>query len=420
MHQIANQPVLSVSECHTLLNIHLGLLGQVVVEGEISEKSISGGKWLFVTLKDNLASLQLFGVVFQLSGVSQLDVGMQVEVVGHFRTHPRSGKLSLMISQIVPKGEGAAIQAYKRLESLLSSQGLFDQRHKRPLPKYVERVGLLTATNSQAYLDFVKVAAQRYQAVQIEHIPIKVQGSDAAASIIAALESNSHRTDLDVLVLTRGGGSIEDLMAFNDEQVVRSIFASNIPIVCAIGHEGNITLAELVSDLRASTPSNAAELVVFEQKQALEIISHLEHRAWNSLYFQVSSKQRRLNQLNQVMLTVLYSQVSSYETVSKRLELIEKTLTTELASMEHKARALETRLLTHLIRKLERLEAQLNLLKSNLSRADMHTILKRGFSLTTTMAGEVITDVNQLRIGERLIHQLNRGRIESQITKIMP
>ena len=274
---------LSVSEFIALANQTLEYAyPNVNIAGELANYRVSKGRWVYFDLKDDQATIRFFGTVYQLPG--PLEDGMMLAVRGVPRLHPQYG-FSVTIQHIQPVGEGAIKKAAALLEAKLRAEGLFESERKRPIPYPPKHVGLITSGESAAYRDFMKIITERWGGVHISLLDVQVQGEPAPAQLAAAIEQfNRMAQTPDVLVITRGGGSAEDLQAFNTEQVTRAVAASRIPTLVAIGHEVDVSLAELAADQRASTPSNAAELLVPDraavrrhlsvQRQRLTDISH--------------------------------------------------------------------------------------------------------------------------------------------------
>ncbi|PID31009.1 exodeoxyribonuclease VII large subunit [Candidatus Saccharibacteria bacterium] len=239
----------------------------VEVEGELSNFRVSKNKWVYFDLKDEAASLKCFATVYALSG--PLEDGMVVRVGGSPRLHPLYN-FSFQAQSIQPVGEGALKRAADLLAAKLEKEGLFDPARKRSLPQVPRRIALITAGDSAAYADFVKIIHARWGGLQIMHYNVFVQGERAPGEIATALkQANEASEPPEVVVLVRGGGSAEDLAAWNDERVVRAVAASRTPTLVAIGHEVDTCLAELAADRRASTPSNAAEVLVSDRKEEL-------------------------------------------------------------------------------------------------------------------------------------------------------
>lgn len=251
----------TVSEFVAVLNQTLEYAyPSVRVTGELANFKVSKNRWIYFDLKDESAMVRFFGTIYQLPG--PLEDGMVVAVKGVPRLHPQYG-FSVTVQSIKPVGEGSIKKAAQLLEAKLAAEGLFEMERKRQLPYPPMTIGLITSAESAAYRDFVKVLSGRWGGLSISLIDVQVQGESAPDQIIAAIEQfNGLAVPPEVVVVTRGGGSAEDLQAFSVERVVRAVAASRIPTLVAIGHEVDISLAELAADRRASTPSNAAELLV--------------------------------------------------------------------------------------------------------------------------------------------------------------
>jgi exodeoxyribonuclease VII large subunit len=267
----------SVSEFVAILNQTLEFAYPgVTVTGEIANFRVSKNRWVYFDLKDDNSTVKFFGTVYQLPG--PLEDGMMLAVRGTPKLHNLYG-FSVNVMSMRPVGQGSIKKAAALLQAKLQAEGLFDPLRKRALPYPPAKVGLITSGESAAYRDFVKVLAARWGGIEITLIDVQVQGEIAPAQIAAAIERcNQMAEPPDVLVVTRGGGSAEDLQAFSTEQVTRAVAASRIPTLVAIGHEVDISLAELAADQRASTPSNAAELLVPDRKAILAQIPSLKRQ----------------------------------------------------------------------------------------------------------------------------------------------
>jgi exodeoxyribonuclease VII large subunit len=259
--------ILGVSEFVALVNQTLEFaFSGVTVTGELANLRVSRNRWLYFDLKDDAASVRFFGTVYQMPG--PLEDGMLLKVRGLPRLHPAYG-FSVNVSSIMPAGEGTIRRAADLLRAKLAAEGLFDEARKRLLPYPPVRIGLITSRQAAAYADFIKILNARWHGVTVDFIDVQVQGEAAPAQIAAALgQFNAMAEPPEVVVLVRGGGSAEDLAAYSTEQVTRAVAASRVPTLAAIGHETDLSLAELAADARASTPSNAAELLVPDRRQS--------------------------------------------------------------------------------------------------------------------------------------------------------
>lgn len=294
----------------------------VVIIGELANFKVSKNKWVYFDLKDEFASLRFFGTVYQLN--TPLEDGMLLRVKGSPRLHPQFG-FSITVSQIELVGEGTAKKAATLLEKKLAAEGLFDPARKRLLPYPPARIGLIASGESAAYVDFSKIINQRWAGLEIQHVDVLVQGADAPEQIVNALNTFNQQQDLlDVLIITRGGGSAEDLQAFNAENVVRAVAGSRIPTLVAIGHERDFTLAELVADVRASTPSHAAEILTPDKKAVLGEIKRQKASMAHALDSVIFNKLDNLNR-SKIMLENSTKTVvgSSYEQLLSRKSILQ-------------------------------------------------------------------------------------------------
>lgn len=268
-----NDVILSVSDFVALVNQTLEYAyPNITIVGELANFKVSKNKWIYFDLKDESASVRFFGTVYALPG--PLEDGMVLEVHGNPRLHPQFG-FSVNVQSMLPVGEGSIKKAANLLEAKLRAEGLFDEARKRPLPYPPQTIGLITSKESAAYADFIKILNQRWRGVEVRLIDVQVQGEAAVEQIISAIQHfNQAANQPDALVLIRGGGSADDLQAFSTEQVTRAVAASRIPTLVAIGHEIDVSLAELAADSQASTPSNAAERLVPDRRDVLDRLVH--------------------------------------------------------------------------------------------------------------------------------------------------
>jgi exodeoxyribonuclease VII large subunit len=268
-------PAFSVSQFIDYLNT--ALVSAVfpegaVIEGEVAEYRVSQDKWIWFLLKDEAAVVSCFATKWQLR--TPLEDGMQIRVFGQPKVHPRSGKFSVTVERVELVGEGALRRAFELLKKKLSEEGLFAPERKRRIPRFPRRIGLIASRESAAYTDFLRILGNRWGGVEVLSAHVQVQGRDAVREIVGAFRYFNARADgVDVLVLTRGGGSLEDLQAFNSEDVARAVFSSRIPVIVGVGHERDETLADHVADVRASTPTNAAEIVAPDRRELRALIA---------------------------------------------------------------------------------------------------------------------------------------------------
>ncbi len=238
----------------------------VVVEGEVASFKVNQGKWVFFDLKEGDASVNCFMVISQLK--TALTDGMKVRVKATPKL-TRWGKFSLTVKQVMPVGEGSIKKSFELLKKKLTAEGLFDPTRKRPIPQGLSKIGVISSTGAAGYIDFLKILDNRWGGMEIQTINTQVQGMIAPEQIVRALEHFNERAEVEAIVIVRGGGSADDLSAFNDEGLARAIAASRIPVMTGIGHEVDESLADLAADVRASTPSNAAERLSPDRREVI-------------------------------------------------------------------------------------------------------------------------------------------------------
>jgi exodeoxyribonuclease VII large subunit len=366
---------LTVSEFVALFNQTLEYAyPSITITGELANFRVSKNRWVYFDLKDESSSVKFFGVVYQLPG--PLEEGMMLKVRGQPKLHNLYG-FSVNVLSMQPAGEGSIRKAQDLLRAKLQKEGLFDASRKRLLPYPPNRVGLITSRQSAAYADFVKVLQVRWGGVGVEVVDVQVQGEIAAEQIVGAVEQlNSLSLPPDVLILIRGGGSPEDLAAFSTEQVTRAVAASRIPTLVAIGHEIDVSLAELAADQRASTPSNAAELLVPDRKHAQRELA-------------ASLKQLGL--------------------------AAEGRIRTGRAGLKQD-RIILTQAAKH---QIERADSGLNNKKQLLEVLNPSAVLKRGYAIVR-QHGKTIRDAQQLGSGAIVETQLAKGNFTATVSDITP
>lgn len=363
-----NDHVLQVSEAIKLINQTFVLtLPRIAVEGEVSGFRVSQGKWVFFDLKDEEASLRCFTTVRQQS--IELEDGMKVKLTARPNLHNKYG-FSLVVENMMASGEGSLKKAFELSKKKLAAEGLFDEDKKRQLPEFPMHIGLITSSEAAAYTDITRILGERWPLAELIHAEARVQGVDAPASLIEAVEAMNKHSETDVLIIARGGGSLEDLAAFNDEQLVRSIAASRIPTIVGVGHERDVTLAELAADRRATTPTNAAQVVAPDR----EVI---RDRVMNAPYEII----RAYNQHIETYEADLKYSVNRISSVFDRLS--------------------------------DRIEAA----GRRLQAFNPAKVLARGYTLTKLESGQILKSAKQVTAGDILITKFNDGDVKSEATK---
>ena len=400
--QSAEPPVLTVGQLTAMIKETLeSVFTRIWVGGEISDISRPQSGHVYFTLKDSEA--QIRGVMWRTTASRlrfNLEDGLDVICCGDLDVYPPRGSYQLVVRQMEPRGVGALQLALRQLQQRLSAEGLFDPRHKKPLPQFPRRIALVTSPSGAAIRDFLEVLRRRWLNVDVLVVPVRVQGDGAAGEIAAGIGlANRVRPRPDVLVVTRGGGSLEDLWSFNEEAVVRAIFASEIPVISAVGHEIDVTLADLVADVRALTPSEAAERVVPSCEEISARLQHLRRRLGGSLRSRAAEARTRLSALEQRR--VLRKPYERLHELSRRLDELEAR--GKLAAQRQQRRITE---------KLLAVAARLESL-SPLS------VLARGYSLTQRAAdGGLVRRAADLQVGERIVTRFATGRTISRIEQI--
>lgn len=344
----------------------------VALVGEIANFRVSRGRWVYFDIKDDSASVKCFGTVYALPG--PLEDGMVVQVSAQPRLSPQYG-FSLNFQTISPVGEGSLKRAADLLLAKLDKEGLFDPSRKRPLPYPPTHIGLIASKESAAYADFHKVLNARWGGLKISHVDVQVQGEQAVSDIVRALELlNQLGESPEVIVITRGGGSADDLAAFSTEQVTRAVAASRIPTLVAIGHEVDISLAELAADQRASTPSNAAELLV-PDKQAV--------------HAQLQENRKQLLR----ELDAIFSRQTTYVTTARQ------------------------RLRASLEQAYDFSQQQVRQYRTIIDVLNPQAVLRRGYALVQDASG-VLRSVKQLRAGHLVRLKMHDGEASAEIKEV--
>lgn len=383
-------PVMSVSQFIEQVN---GIIaGEFVVEGEVSQYKISQGKWIFFDLKDDRAVVNCFATVFNLG--QPLEDGMKIRVLGYPKIHDKSGRFSITVQKVELVGEGSLKKAYLLLKKKLEEEGLFNVERKRLLPELPAKIGVVASRDSAAFGDFVRILNNRWNGVEINLYNVAVQGEQAVGEITEAFNFfNTHDTECDILVLIRGGGSLEDLAAFNNELVVRAVYSSKMPVVCGVGHERDESLCDFVADRRASTPSNAAEIVVPNKE---DFISGLEF----SLEHIFGSMQNKVLRWRRMVEQNLY-------TISSALEAPLQKCNSLIANFERTPHILRT-----ILDKRQAFVMSAQMLFKNV---DPKRVLQRGYSLVKDKNGALVKSANQLDIGEEFMVELGSGSILGEV-----
>ena len=374
-----NQKILTVSELtRDIKEVLENIFSEVLVEGEISNLRQPSSGHVYFSLKDEQA--QLRAVLFKNASARikfALADGMKAICSGRVGVYERDGQYQLYVNDVTPKGQGALQLAFEQLKDRLAKEGLFDEARKRPLPFLPGSIGVVTSLTGAVIQDILNVLDRRFKAAHIVIYPVRVQGQGAAEEIAAAIKDFNELKNVDVIILARGGGSLEDLWSFNEEPVARAIFNSALPVISAVGHQTDYTIADFVADRRAPTPSAAAEIVMPSRLELDERIENLLTHLWRSLTDFVPQHVQRVDDL-----------------------------------IEQAARALQQRVRTE--------EMRFSSTMNELEALSPLAILKRGYSVTTALENEkCLFSTRGLKKGERVKTRLSKGSFVSEVTEIV-
>ncbi|AIR67597.1 exodeoxyribonuclease VII large subunit [Cedecea neteri] len=421
-------------------------MGQVWISGEISNFSQpSSGHWYF-TLKDDTAQVRC--AMFRNSNrrvTFRPQHGQQVLVRANITLYEPRGDYQIIVESMQPAGEGLLQQQYELLKQKLSAEGLFDSLHKQPLPAPARHVGVITSKTGAALHDVLHVLQRRDPSLPVIIYPTAVQGVDAPLQIVRAIELANLRNECDVLIVGRGGGSLEDLWSFNDERVARAIFASKIPVVSAVGHETDVTIADFVADLRAPTPSAAAEIVSRNQTELLRQLQAQQQRMEMAMDYYLAQRSRRFTQLHHRLQQQhpqlrLARQQTTLERLRQRLNVAmdgkmrrvsqqQLRLSQRLNQQQpqpriHRAQSrlqqLEYRLSQLVSAQLSQTKQRFGTALAQLEAVSPLATLARGYCVTTAEDGKVLKKTKQVKSGDTLTTRLDDGWVESQVTDIKP
>ena len=372
------------------------VLGCIQVRGELSNFRCYASGHCYFTLKDANSCIKCVMFRSRAQGLRfRPENGMQVVVSGNISVYERDGVYQLYADRMVPEGAGDLALAFEQLKARLAAEGLFDAAHKKPLPRFPKRIGIVTSISGAVLRDIYHVSKRRWPSVQLVLKPVLVQGEEAAAQIAAAIAFFNEKYPVDVLIVGRGGGSMEDLWAFNDERVARAIYASEIPVISAVGHEPDVTISDFVADLRAATPSNAAELAVPNAEDLRETLRSYDIRITQAMRKQMT--QRRAALENLAGRRVLQSPAAYFDL--RRVEL-DYTRSRLIAAGE---RYLASRRQTF---------AQC---AAALDAMSPLKVLGRGYAVASDAAGTVLRSAGQVQPGDAIRVQLQDGALRCTV-----
>ena len=396
------QNVLSISQLNEYIRGKLdsdALLNGVAVRGEISNYKVYPSGHHYFTLKDETSQLKC--VMFKGSAMRlrfRPDNGVKVIAMGKISVYPRDGVYQLYCTAMAMDGIGDLYAAFEQLKAKLAAQGLFDPAHKKPIPKYPGTIGIVTSSAGAAIHDMLRILRKRYPLTQVRLLPVRVQGAEAPGEIAAAIRYANYYKLADLLIVGRGGGSIEDLWAFNDERVAYAIYESEIPVISAVGHEPDVTISDFVADLRAATPSNAAELAV-QDRQALE---------------------QNLDTMSVAMATALSRQLKA---ARQHLDVLSKSpaLQSPLGYLQQRQKSLEllqNRLVSAQNQYISRSNQRYIALTAKLDAMSPLKVLTRGYAMAQKASGEVVRSVSQVQAGDQIGVSFSDGKLFATVTDV--
>jgi exodeoxyribonuclease VII large subunit len=438
-----NRSVLTVSELTEKLRAVLEeRFPMVWVEGEVSNFKVYGSGHAYFTLKD--AGAQVRAVLFR-NRMRRIRFepgdGLHVLAMGSVEVYPQRGEYQLVVELLEPRGLGALQLAFEQLKARLAAEGLFDEGRKRALPRFPKKIGIVTSPSGAAIRDMLRVIGRRFGELHIVLAPCRVQGDGAADEVARGIHDLNALGDVDVIIVGRGGGSLEDLWAFNEEAVVRAIVASKAPVISAVGHEVDVTISDFVADLRAPTPSAAAEIVVREKQVIVETVADLRDRLHRAMGRRLEHERHRMDALatRRVLtdparpLRDLHRRVDDagarlhrardalLRGAAHRFELATAGLRSgspraRLTRDRHRGERLETRLHGALRHRLDAARHDLRAAVGRLDSLSPLAVLARGYSLTRTPAGRIVRRAADVRPGDAVDVLLDEGRLDCRVT----
>jgi exodeoxyribonuclease VII large subunit len=394
------------------------------VEGEISNCREAQSGHIYFTLKDERAQVRCVFFKQQQRGIKfRPEDGLQMTVRGSISVYEARGEYQIYVENLEPVGLGALQLAFEQLKKRLEAEGLFATERKKPLPLLPSRIGLITSPRGAAVRDVVRILRRRFPNVHLTLYPVRVQGEGAAGEIVKALKFFNQKKFVDVLILARGGGSMEDLWAFNEEPVARAIAASAIPVISGVGHETDFTIADFVADVRASTPSAAAELVVQTRREFDKHIADLRETLAGLIRYRpldlLRQQRQRADEMTSRLALGLRAQL---ETSRKRfaaahVRIIGFDFRVKIAAFRLRLEKRSAELGVRAERLLRTKRERLDRLRLQLEERGPLRVLERGYAIATDAAGNVLRDAAQVSLGDSVAIQLHRGRLTTEVKK---
>lgn len=418
------QLVLEVSQVNSYIKEMLdadGLLGGLCIRGELSNyKKYPSGHHYF-TLKDGQSQLKC--VMFRSSAMRlrfRPENGMMVQAAGRITVYPRDGVYQLYCVAMTPEGAGDLAVAFEQLKKKLAAEGLFDPAHKKPIPAYPHRIAIITSAAGAAVHDMLRIIRHRYPLAEVKLLPVRVQGEEAAGEIAAALDYANRYQLADLIITGRGGGSMEDLWAFNEEVVARAIYRSKIPVISAVGHEPDVTIADYVADLRAATPSNAAELCTPDQQELRQKITAAQTRMASLLSRQLKNcrTQLELRKNARVLQSPENYLADRRQTLDVLTEKLGRTMANRLTKEAGQLALCRQRLSTAENAVLAGERKRLETSAARLDAMSPLKVLSRGYSITENNRGAAIVSASSLHPGDHITIRFHRGSADARVEQV--
>ena len=392
------QPI-TVSELNRIIKTLVDsepMLNNVCVRGELSNYKVYPSGHHYFTLKDAESSLRC--VIFKGSAMKlrfRPESGMGVTAFGRISVFPRDGAYQLYCTDLIPEGTGDLQIAYEQLKAKLAAEGLFDKAHKKPLPEFPDKIAIITSSAGAAVHDMIRILGKRWPMTEVVLLPVRVQGVEAPPEIAGAIRyANAHKV-ADLIITGRGGGSIEDLWAFNDERVARAIYASELPVISAVGHEPDVTISDYVADVRASTPSNAAELAVPDIAEIREQLLSLDIRRVQALRKKLSRLSTRLDDLKSRR--VLQSPTAYIDGKRNELDFVQSKFVSAAERLTSAKR-----------QEFVKLAAALDAMSPL-------KVLSRGYAIAADKKGELIRSINDVKVQDKIRLCVSDGVIKCRV-----
>lgn len=393
--------------------------GELWVEGEISNYRPAASGHIYFTLKDEGSQITVALFKGQRRGLKcELENGLKVRVFAEVTLYLERGQHQLIARIIEPAGQGDLQRAFEALKEKLRAEGLFDAGRKRPLPFLPRHIGIVTSPTGAAIRDMLNVLGRRFPNLHIVIAPVKVQGDGAAAEIATAIDTLNRREDLDALIIGRGGGSLEDLWAFNEEVVARAIARSRLPVISAVGHEIDFTISDFVADLRAPTPSAAAELLVRPRADLENEVRGLSFRLGQALQHRALQLKGRLIRASRsyVFHEPRHALARHRQTIANARQRMIAALRSEYVERQQRIDDAQAAMLNRLQADTREKALVLDRLRSQLRSLDPRRVLERGYSITRLADGKVVARCADVKDGEVLVTLLRDGQVESTVT----